>query len=570
MLLGLFESSAVWKQGEEQGKCGFRAEDRRGSKLIGVTELPFLHFPQEPPGRVATRGSAHKNPDYFILILTMEQKLPQGLVTISSISPAEMSGPEQLDNSVIKNLWQVYYLSRQASNDQTENRLEYLFWRIWGNAHLLRSIDVKTLDRLVMGIMAEQAFNQPATGFLARTKQERLPVIETNNSLHSILKKPKTPQSEPQKTTRLLIETPDGESITRNPSNPLTPSMPDFHTKDNPAKAQGHKTYFTAPRNGKGTKRRPQFPRRKPSQVSIPKSSQAAAPKSLSPKQRNGHAASPEQLEEVSEDDESADAQKTEDMEFPFEPFEPLCEDEPAQGTQLTTPSEKFISTSWTGVNSIGVPVPVPELHSQLGTPQDAGLASNKLNPSTQQAISPAVFTITDKQDPILSQELETVGDGPKSQEEATTEPQTPRSSEQPVLPIECLVAQATDVPGFPGAQYLPMPEEMLNYLAAIITEPEPLPKHTLIPVTRWFRFGSTWVPLHPRHYVSDLEKVINEPSPLQQPSTKPLVRKGFRTRFANAQKRYSATTLATIINPGKKNDEWQDEPDVLALDFKT
>ncbi|KGO68945.1 hypothetical protein PITC_077740 [Penicillium italicum] len=187
----------------------------------------------------------------------MEPKLPQGLVVMSSVLPGEILEQDILSNGVYKNLWQAYSTSYLASRDETEHRLEHLFWRIWGAKRLSSRINTRTLDRLILRIKASAVLvgqrvtvsPLPGTG----DKEEKVntslfhiaphqPHIDDsckpiNKSLsgrtvgawspHPILKKPQPSQVETHKATRLLLDTPLGTKITLDPSNSPTASMAD-------------------------------------------------------------------------------------------------------------------------------------------------------------------------------------------------------------------------------------------------------------------------------------------------------------------------------------------------------
>ncbi|KAK4869498.1 hypothetical protein LT330_005880 [Penicillium expansum] len=254
----------------------------------------------------------------------MEPKLPQGLVAMSSVSPGEILEQDTLSNGVYKNLWQAYSTSYLASKDETEHRLEHLFWRIWGAKGLSNRINTRTLDRLILRIKAPAVLvgqrvtvsPLPGTG----DKEEKVntnlfhiapyqphvddsckPINKSQSgcaagacSLHPILKKPQPSPVETHKATRLLLDTPLGTKITLDPSNSPTASMADEPTpipdqvghqrrknaqmdaestlmREKVGNQGPKKTYLTATRNGRGPRRRPVFNRRKSSQTSIPK-----------------------------------------------------------------------------------------------------------------------------------------------------------------------------------------------------------------------------------------------------------------------------------------------------------
>ncbi|KAJ5197153.1 hypothetical protein N7449_007632 [Penicillium cf. viridicatum] len=187
----------------------------------------------------------------------MESKLPQGLVAMSSVSPSEILEQDTLSNGVYKNLWQAYSTSYLASKDETECRLEHLFWRIWGVKRLSSRINSHTLDRLIMRIKAPAVLvgqrvtvpPLPETG----DKEEKVntslfhiapcqphiddsckPIIKNQSgcaagacSPRPILKRSQPSQVETHKATRLLLDTPLGTKITLDPSNSPTAGMAD-------------------------------------------------------------------------------------------------------------------------------------------------------------------------------------------------------------------------------------------------------------------------------------------------------------------------------------------------------
>lgn len=242
---------------------------------------------------------------------------------MSSVSPGEILEQATLSNGVYKNLWQAYSTSYLASKDETEHRLEHLFWRIWGAKRLSSRINAHALDRLIMRIKAPavlvgQRVNVPS---LPETGDKEKPINKNQSgcvagvcSPHPILKRSQPSQVETHKATRLLLNTALGTKITLDPSNSPTASMAD-EPAPNPGNV-GHqrrkktmdaestlmpekvgnqgskktsiagdstaipnnvgqqgpkKTYLTATRTGRGPRRRPVFNRRKSSQTSIPK-----------------------------------------------------------------------------------------------------------------------------------------------------------------------------------------------------------------------------------------------------------------------------------------------------------
>lgn len=61
----------------------------------------------------------------------------------------------------------AFYVSRQATNTQTDRRLEYLFWRIWSSETLQDDASIESLDRLVSRIMSSSETMKPPVSFPA-------------------------------------------------------------------------------------------------------------------------------------------------------------------------------------------------------------------------------------------------------------------------------------------------------------------------------------------------------------------------------------------------------------------
>ncbi|CAG8014959.1 unnamed protein product [Penicillium salamii] len=240
----------------------------------------------------------------------MDPKLPQGLVTVSSI-PSEFLH-ETLSATVYKNLWRAYYTSRRASKDETEHRLEHLFWRIWSDRGLSKQMNTRTLDRLILRIKSPEVLvGLEKSDFMSEDNKEKekptdqvQPCHSGSCSIHPILKKPQaTPPAQPvegesHKSTRLLLDTPIGTKITLEPSN--SPTVMTSPTTIPDPRPLPKKTYLTANRTGRGPRRRPVFNRRKSSQTSIPKSPSTAA--SAAPRRRSEPAAKPDRSNAMYED----------------------------------------------------------------------------------------------------------------------------------------------------------------------------------------------------------------------------------------------------------------------------
>ncbi|CDM29335.1 hypothetical protein DTO013E5_5311 [Penicillium roqueforti] len=191
----------------------------------------------------------------------MEPKLPQGLVAMSSVSASEILQQGTLSNGLYKNLWQAYSTSHLASKDETERRLEHLFWRIWGAKRLSSRVNTRTLNRLILRIKApailvgqrvtvpplpvtgDKGENVNINAFYIAPYEPRISdscarinknqpgcAVGASSPPLSIVRKSQPSQVETYKATRLLLDTPIGTKITLNPSNSPTTSMAGDHT----------------------------------------------------------------------------------------------------------------------------------------------------------------------------------------------------------------------------------------------------------------------------------------------------------------------------------------------------
>ncbi|KAJ5198969.1 hypothetical protein N7491_000465 [Penicillium cf. griseofulvum] len=183
----------------------------------------------------------------------MEPKLPQGLVAMSSVSPSGIFEQGTLSNGDYKKLWQAYSTSHLASKDETECRLEHLFWRIWGAEQLSSAINPHTLDRLILRIKAPAILPVGQKVTVSPLPVNGDKEVKVNKSLfytapyhphiddsckfinknqpgcaagacspHSISKKPQSSEVQTHTTTHLLLDTPLGTKITLDPSNSPT------------------------------------------------------------------------------------------------------------------------------------------------------------------------------------------------------------------------------------------------------------------------------------------------------------------------------------------------------------
>ena len=324
-----------------------------------------------------------------------------------------------------------------------------------------------------------------------------------------ILKKSSAPQGETNKTTRLLLEQPDGGSITRNPSNSPTASIHEPKTKESNKGRQAPKKsqVTTGIRAGR---RRPVFNRRKSSQTPILKSTSGTSneqQQKVQPRARPNT----DPLESMGS------------FELVFDPdyIPPITESPPTTTPTPTQTKEKIelakIKEALADIGSIEV----PRISSKTGTA------------TTTSATTPNVAS--DQTDTLLSQGLETVSHDPQESkshshpgdsEKQRTEPNRSSDGTSEFL-------DSTTVPGFPGLRRIPMPEQMRTILLDILNDDSPLNHPIPLPVRPWWMFEHPWGPIPRRIYLKDW-MLISEAWD-KQPSSDPLIEPGFRTRFAEA-----------------------------------
>ncbi|KAJ6092802.1 hypothetical protein N7486_008091 [Penicillium sp. IBT 16267x] len=461
----------------------------------------------------------------------MAQKVADSLVTISQIPcPSEIHGGEKLDRTLVKAFWQAFFTSRQASDREMDHRLEYLFWRIWSSKDLLDHIDIKYLDGLVSRIMASEPLassawtpQQTSLSLPESSKATRAvpqpqassmpqhgipgPQHETTGSptLHPILKKPNTAHDEPPKLARLVIENPNGGSITRSPSNPPTPSV--VEPKDSIFGQQGSRrtTLAAQSRIQRGGKRRPLVVgRRKSSQATISKTP-------LTHKKENPGTKGSGEMEEIFDADDDMTS-------------------EPA--TPKST-ERKTRDATWADLDHdqpfIDYPVTL--------TPAAASILTDGRHPAGTPAITitPAdVLPMSDSQSPMKPQSIQTVSDEAQSNlqtKDRQTEPLDNSSSEdshefRPKGPV-----QGTPVPGFRDAYRVPMPENMMDELLDIITDTTPLDGFIRAPDRPLHYFDHAWHPLPLPNYLFDY-MIEGSPACEPRPPRKSLVSKNFRKEW--------------------------------------
>lgn len=343
--------------------------------------------------------------------------------------------------------------------------------------------------------------------------------------------------------TPLLLENTEGGSIIRSPSHPPTPRMVEFQSRDKTAGVPSPKraAHFTANRAVRGSRRRPVFNRCKSSQTLVPK---APSPSS----QRLVHTGPTESIDPFYDDDDFL---------------------APMETTHNPPRAKQALESAWTDLEPSAISGPVPHQPSSRIAPHDMSLITERLHPSKQPNIAAAVLAISDKQDPILPPGIETVRRDPGQEDprDQFTEPKDHSSSDTDTNNLRTEdPTEETDVPGFPGAKGVPMPESMANELIGILTNTEPLKERIPLPDRPWFLAEHAWQRLPRKEYLYDWMIQDETTSVSPQPSGRPLVTKGFRKRSleqvvaarAAVQNAQDGLWLLDVGEP--ERDIWEDQ----------
>lgn len=226
--------------------------------------------------------------------------------------------------------------------------------------------------------------------------------------------------------------------------------------------------------------------------------------------------------------------------------------------------------------------VPIMNRASRL-VASPATRLTERIHPLMNPEISPAVLEITDKQDPILPQGIQTVcqgplQDGPKQYAEPTdfsfsdAFPGTPNESFSSTDTLPGISIEATksgEIPGLINAKRVPMPRSMMNDLLNIIEDPEPVKSRIPLPVRPWLIADHAWCRLPEQHYLFDW-MILEKPTLYEQPSERRLVERGFRQDFAD-QMEYQIRMLAELeqanhvalaLERGPVREVWNDSWD--------
>ncbi|BDD59593.1 hypothetical protein MAP00_004788 [Monascus purpureus] len=258
----------------------------------------------------------------------MPASVPEGLVTVSGRVLSSELKDDGVDMNDIARLWRVYNAIASAQSGHVGRRLENLFWRIWGSRRRHDTLRGSTVAKLFLkisqtsplpGIPVQQpkqvgnnhgnepssrSLRGPQKGPLLSPKdqsrehpQQRQLQDRTRNQprrpapLPPILKKSQSAtgsQGERHKTTRLLITSPGGRSVTRKPSNPPTPA-------GELVNRQGQKRSYFVVGKGGNPKRKPVTVRRKSSHPTSASGTEIRSPQisPISPVSLSGLTADP-------------------------------------------------------------------------------------------------------------------------------------------------------------------------------------------------------------------------------------------------------------------------------------
>ncbi|KAJ5966314.1 hypothetical protein N7481_013028 [Penicillium waksmanii] len=470
----------------------------------------------------------------------MDQKMPQSLLMISQVTPEELRRTQNVDLIMVKGLWQAFLVSRRASESQADRRLEYLFWRIWSSESLLTEMKVGRLNDLVSRIILPTGqTGKPPTkqARKSRAQPEYHPITgspsyavsqpvsqpemkpqptEAKAMPQPILKKSSAPQGESNKTTRLLLEQPDGGSITRNPSHSPTLSLNENENEPQPREytpgrqAPKKSQFASGIRSGR---RRPLFNRRKSSQVSVTKPTASPSSEQQPPPQ-------PQKTQPL----RHPPADPLESMssfELVFDPdYVPPIQDSPPATTPTHTQENIELAK-------------IKEALADIGSIEIPRLSSSKTATATTTA---AATSNVSEADTLLSQGLETVSHEPQETHFQTGDHEKQRAESQDPSLFSNGIAQLFDsypVPGFPGLLRIPMPEKMENTLLGILNDDSPLDGLIPLPTRPWWMCEHAWSPVPRKEYLKEWMLVSEEWD--KQPTTTPLSHPEFRTRFVEA-----------------------------------
>lgn len=350
-----------------------------------------------------------------------------------------------------------------------------------------------------------------------------------------ILKKSSAPQGESNKTTRLLLEQPDGGSITRNPSHSPTLSLNgDENENENEPQPREYTSGRQPPKKSqfasgiRAGRRRPFFNRRKSSQVSVAKAT--VPPSSDQQLQPQPHP----QNDQPRRNSPADPLESMSSFELVFDPdYVPPIQDSPPAITPSHTQEDIELAK-------------IKEALADIGSIEIPRLSSSKT--ATAAATVATTSNVSDA-DTLLSQGLETVSHDPQDPNPQTEDNEKQRAeSQDPSLSSNGIVRlfDSYPVPGFPGLLRIPMPEKMESILLGIINDDSPLDGPIPLPTRPWWMCEHPWSPVPRKEYLKEWMLVSEEWD--KQPTTTPLSQPGYRTKFVEAVAASRAEEEAAIV----------------------
>ncbi|OJD10664.1 hypothetical protein AJ78_08387 [Emergomyces pasteurianus Ep9510] len=101
----------------------------------------------------------------------MTEALPKGIVLHSERISSEIESFGGVDAEDLAKLWRVYTTNRSTMKEDEGRRLENLFWRIWSNETILRTIQGTTLAGLFIHISEGESITKMGRGRLREISQ---------------------------------------------------------------------------------------------------------------------------------------------------------------------------------------------------------------------------------------------------------------------------------------------------------------------------------------------------------------------------------------------------------------
>lgn len=341
-------------------------------------------------------------------------------------------------------------------------------------------------------------------------------------------------QGESNKTTRLLLEQPDGGSITRNPSHSPTSSYQEPQPKELTTGRQVSKK----PRSTSGIRagrRRPVFNRRKSLQVSMTKTTTGPSNEQQQ-QQQQVNQNQPKGQHHLRPPADPLDCVGS--FELVFDPdYVPPIDDSPPPPTPIKTREDIELDK-------------IKEALADIGSIDIPRIASKTATATTTAATTP---NETDQTDPLLSQGLETVSHAPKEIHSLARNNPEPRAESKDPSRYSNGIPKpfsSAPVPGFPHLRRIPMPQQMEIILLDILNDDTPHGGPFPLPMRPWWAYERQWQPLPRQEYLSDW-MLVSENWEDRQPSAAPLVRPGFRTRYVDkvAKARAEEEAAIAILN---------------------